>query len=834
VDIFAIGPFMIPIPTFYPLKTYVENMYRAVTCTKLINYHAIEDSVIVMDKGSVISTKTIAYDAETGSPIVSRTANEFNDPIYNVSYPAYWAYSGTGLAYNNINREFTNAGFTDGRITLSGTAENISTVFESGDELYVTSQSGAAPAGCINVSAPVKKLWAFDLNKNTTALTMPVKDLIFIDSIGRPYTMSSTNFRIIRSGKRNNIGLTISAAMMKNPIQNGSLLVNNAANVVTASAVEYKEKWQMDADLFKRYEDIVNNTTCVTTTQLNCNGYLEKSINPYLKGLIGNYKPYHSYTYYGDRNEADPAAVTTIRKNGYINNFGNFWNFNSYNNVVPDYLNTKWVWNSQLTKVNAKGQELETVDALNRYTAAQIGFAKNMPVAMVQNARYGESFAESFEDGNYQERINAGSITSCDNDQYIKFAGAVNGDNVAVKAHSGQQIMQVNAGSQTVKNLNVRAAIIDNNSLLLQPDTSTHLENGGGDINIDFTEPYLLRDNISITSDFTNAMVMNINPLMDTLMHINGLWYRTFTYDIIVNAYIDVPEDGMYYFSKNCYPSYPGLTDPLLGFSVYDLNGNSINYEWVSTTGTVQLFKACLKKGHYAFVSSLTSTYTKDCGVDLCAEGINLPDDNFSITIVKDNNPSNGSLSFYKTLSTVNGCISSKPIPATDSMKNAVFALVPGKKMQFSAWVHEDCTAPCTKTDFTSSNIQVWANGSPIAGSTVQRTGNIIEGWQKIEGDFTVPANATTAELRFINSNAGAPMYVDDIRLHPFNANMKSYVYDPRTLRLSAELDENNYASFYEYDEEGQLIRVKKETIQGIKTIKETRSAKQRVVTDIQ
>jgi hypothetical protein len=54
---------------------------------------------------------------------------------------------------------------------------------------------------------------------------------------------------------------------------------------------------------------------------------------------------------------------------------------------------------------------------------------------------------------------------------------------------------------------------------------------------------------------------------------------------------------------------------------------------------------------------------------------------------------------------------------------------------------------------------------------------------------------------------------------------MKSYVYNPVNLRLMAEMDENNYATFYEYDDEGTLIRVKKETERGIMTIKETRSA---------
>ena len=40
---------------------------------------------------------------------------------------------------------------------------------------------------------------------------------------------------------------------------------------------------------------------------------------------------------------------------------------------------------------------------------------------------------------------------------------------------------------------------------------------------------------------------------------------------------------------------------------------------------------------------------------------------------------------------------------------------------------------------------------------------------------------------------------------------IRSY-YDPVTLLLTAELDDNNYATFYEYDQEGNLTRIKKET----------------------
>ena len=44
-------------------------------------------------------------------------------------------------------------------------------------------------------------------------------------------------------------------------------------------------------------------------------------------------------------------------------------------------------------------------------------------------------------------------------------------------------------------------------------------------------------------------------------------------------------------------------------------------------------------------------------------------------------------------------------------------------------------------------------------------------------------------------------------------------------LRLMADLDENNYATYYEYDDDGTLIRVKKETERGIMTVQESRSA---------
>ncbi len=106
-------------------------------------------------------------------------------------------------------------------------------------------------------------------------------------------------------------------------------------------------------------------------------------------------------------------------------------------------------------------------------------------------------------------------------------------------------------------------------------------------------------------------------------------------------------------------------------------------------------------------------------------------------------------------------------------------------------------------------------------------SGAIIDGWQRVVGSFTIPAYTVGLglELHAADISQGPDTHFDDIRLHPFNASMKSYVYDGETFWLTSELDDNNFATFYEYDNEGGLIRIKKETARGIVTIQETRSS---------
>jgi sugar lactone lactonase YvrE len=85
-----------------------------------------------------------------------------------------------------------------------------------------------------------------------------------------------------------------------------------------------------------------------------------------------------------------------------------------------------------------------------------------------------------------------------------------------------------------------------------------------------------------------------------------------------------------------------------------------------------------------------------------------------------------------------------------------------------------------------------------------------------------IPEGYRYIEVHLVSSN-DVNTYFDDVRIHPYNSVMKTYAFNKTTQKLMAELDENNYATFYEYDGEGQLSRVKKETIKGVVTLKEVR-----------
>lgn len=145
------------------------------------------------------------------------------------------------------------------------------------------------------------------------------------------------------------------------------------------------------------------------------------------------------------------------------------------------------------------------------------------------------------------------------------------------------------------------------------------------------------------------------------------------------------------------------------------------------------------------------------------------------------------------------------------------FNPVTGNKYIFSAWVKD------SNPSGSGTGITLKVNNHDV---TSLKKKAVVEGWKLIEGELDIPAWTLGNQLEEITVVLeGHGVKIDDIRIFPHDGQLKTFTYDDKTQRVMAEMDENNYATFYEYDDEGTLIRVKKETERGVMTIKESRSA---------
>jgi hypothetical protein len=181
------------------------------------------------------------------------------------------------------------------------------------------------------------------------------------------------------------------------------------------------------------------------------------------------------------------------------------------------------------------------------------------------------------------------------------------------------------------------------------------------------------------------------------------------------------------------------------------------------------------------------------------------------------------SLSFNKE---DNNCVAGQVLGGVRANQDAllpVFSPLVSKRILVSAWVKED--RPCSGATYTGNRMNISVKRAATATVLIAYPkGPVIDGWQRYEQFIDLPADATGLVIS-MEATGTSTVYFDDLRIHPYNANMRSFVYNPSDLRMMAELDENNYATFYEYDDDGTLIRVKAETENGIKMISEIRNA---------
>jgi len=144
-----------------------------------------------------------------------------------------------------------------------------------------------------------------------------------------------------------------------------------------------------------------------------------------------------------------------------------------------------------------------------------------------------------------------------------------------------------------------------------------------------------------------------------------------------------------------------------------------------------------------------------------------------------------------------------------------------GKDYIISLWVKG--SAVDAENNYTDCSVNVTYSGS-AQNDVLLPTGQMLDGWQRMEKTISIPSTATTITVSLNNTSSinNTKVYFDDIRIHPFLAGMTTTVYDPETLLPMATHDGYNYTTFYGYDENLMPVRVRVETINGIQTISES------------
>lgn len=119
-----------------------------------------------------------------------------------------------------------------------------------------------------------------------------------------------------------------------------------------------------------------------------------------------------------------------------------------------------------------------------------------------------------------------------------------------------------------------------------------------------------------------------------------------------------------------------------------------------------------------------------------------------------------------------------------------------------------------------STTLSVAVNGGPsIYPEKIAQTGEWTLYSFKIDEIYFPVGTPANVEL---HNASTSPIYIDDVRIQPTDAQATCYVYDIGSLRLLAQFDDQHFGLFYQYNGEGKLVRKLIETERGIKTIQET------------
>ncbi len=840
---FIIFAFPITVPAFFPEINVHDTRLRTASTMKVIHKHGILKEVRSYDQGAEVVSENLAYDKESGEVILSSYSNEYGEKHHAFSYPAHWKYPRMGGAYQN-----------EGMVTSSFLLDNNGLLSADGIEHFYNGDE-------VLVATPTfqTKAWVYQPDNSDEKYLInhdgnPVVGLAGGGAINPGY------IKVLRSGNRNMQGLAMgNMVTFHNPLgtaavqgycsstQDAKLVLapespfDESLRVLNAAASTYSDEWKTFAAsdaFFSNNCESGGNWVAGLVPLLN-------SVMDIMPQVTG------SYTYSSAQlglgwlagvqsfNEGDASG-------SYVSCDGAF----SISCDAELLGNGHWLFvDYYLNGVNCDGLPSQMLIVSIKWLLND-----DCPGA-----------------GNVEDILEANPQTSID---YMNWE--YNAGQFFAYAGGWYSILRSDGS--------ICAAYIITHQECNEPYGSLgclsypHFSDGECSPVIgDPVNPFLvgLRGNWRLDREWAysgdRTYTFNSDDGQGGVNEHSNL--REDGYITDFHPFWELDEDGwtessyLKWISSREVSEYSTLgaelenVDPLFRHSaaVFGYNqklpvclANNATYQQIGFDsfedyGYYNCQAGCFKR-HFAFEDFAQYVTQNEAHTGYHSIAVS-HDENVTMTRYLDIDPSgmpdyNGAPPYIMSVDNDLGLFGPEIYDTEEAAQGASSpALVANQKYILSYWVKElesgQTINPVMTYQFDSFNHDVLIEVDGVAIQVDEkRVSPIIDGWQRVELEFDfdfsplAPVNSPVEGVdgEFIltlsgtsNPSENKTTYFDDIRIHPFNSDFKSFVYDYRTMKVVAELDANNFATIYEYDQGGNLVRVKKETEKGIVTLQESR-----------
>lgn len=753
----------VPFPSFWGNFTNTKNLFRTYVTNKVIHRAGILKKTITRDLQSSNESEILAYDEKSGQPLLSKMKNEFGDDFYSYNIPAYYHYDRMGHAYENINYTFTTS--------IDPTEHSHSSQYVTFDPQPEQEQNLFRGDELIIYKANGTSISNSDNYKKGYFIGWTVRagqtyGLLYFDQglhLQEGVEATQVTLKVVRSGRRNHYSSMVANYVTKgNPLENLSdLSLNDNGYLATTKTFP------------------ANKVLSASATVYNDNWASNYTFNedPY----DGNYDP-GTMTGDGDTQDGidynNGGAINRV-KNPFLNGNSGIWRIEkSYSYVGPRKINADMTSNgTQDPKLFEDGV-----------------FTGEVPM-FSWDLGYMEDHVPEWEWVNEVTRYSLDSYETENRNRLGIFSSALYGYDNSLSIGVGGNSSYYEMGFDDFETANTADPLFDSDKRTEQNNLNFYKNKAESDSWMINSEHADIKHAVYNSNGTLTVYLENISEYMEDFMNVanikkeeNGNDYLNSTFGITLKSkkYLNDKGNKGYYFNGVVKQIAQGIVPKSLQITIKPFFHCANETALELITGAAYHGKLTVFEKRPAF----TWNYS-----------------NVEFTATKAHTG--------KRSLSVNG---------TAFFDQPKLKMVKNKKYIWSMWVSRDNT---DVRSYETNNLVVPLvmneEGQPVDMTTsyTVRYGKVVEGWQKVDIELSVGTDNPVIGIRFNTGNS--KLYIDDIRFSPKTGGMTTYVYDPAKFWLRANLNVDNYATLFFYDEQGNLSLKKQETEKGIFTITESR-----------